>query len=251
MDNTNNRYAPAGNENEDVIDLLELLRELLKRWKLIIVVTLVTTMISVIYTLKFTTPMYSSTAIIYLQSEGGSATEILQNLQLGTQIAPDYEIFFKSRPVVENVIKAENLDVTVDDLNAQVSITNPTDTHMINITVTDSDPQRAADIANSYVKYGVEAVREVVVKEPYIVESAIPKYKKVSPSNTKNVMTGFLIGFVLSCGFILVKTLIDDRLNSNDKIERVLNYPVVATFRDDSSLRIGKEKKRIKKVSRK
>ena len=223
-------------QDEDVIDLKELFLALKNRWKMIIVVTLVTTIIASVYTFFFTTPMYSAKATIYLKSEGSTTSELLQGLQVGTQLAPYYEVFFKSRPVVKRVIKSENLDVTVEQLNEQVTITNPSSTHMIVVTCTDSDPQRAADIANSYVEYGIDAVREVVVKEPYIVESAIANEKKVSPSNTKNILMGMLIGLVLSCGYVIAKSLLDDRLNSNDKMERVLGYHVLKSFRQDKSL---------------
>ena len=223
-------------QDEDVIDLKELFLALKNRWKMIIVVTLVTTIIASVYTFFFTTPMYSAKATIYLKSEGSTTSELLQGLQVGTQLAPDYEVFFKSRPVVKRVIKSENLDVTVEQLNEQVTITNPSSTHMIVVTCTDSDPQRAADIANSYVEYGIDAVREVVVKEPYSVESAIANEKKVSPSNTKNILMGMLIGLVLSCGYVIAKSLLDDRLNSNDKMERVLGYHVLTSFRQDKSL---------------
>lgn len=234
--------------NNDVIDLRELFLALKNKWKMIIVVTFVTTIIACVYTFKFTTPMYSAKATIYLRgNDGSTASEIMQGLQLGTQLAPDYEIFFKSRPVVQRIIKAEGLDCTVEALNSQVTVTNPSDTHMIVITVTDSDSQRAADIANSYVEFGIESVREVVVKEPYVVENAIANPNKVSPSNSKNVMMGSLVGIVLSCGYIVVKTLLDDKLNSNDKIERVLGYNVLCSFGYDSSLNLDTKKKHKKK----
>ena len=238
-------------QDEDVIDLKELFLALKNRWKMIIVVTLVTTIIASVYTFFFTTPMYSAKATIYLKSEGSTTSELLQGMQLGTQLAPDYEIFFKSRPVVQRVIKAENLDVTVEALNAQITITNPSDTHMIVVTCTDSDPQRAADIANAYVEYGVEAVREVVVKEPYLVESAIANEKKVSPSNTKNILMGVLLGLVLSCGYVIAKTLLDDRLVSAEKMERVLGYHVLTSFRADTSLAFDSSKSKAKKKGKK
>ena len=238
-------------QDEDVIDLKELFLALMNRWKMIIVVTIVTTIIASVYTFFFTTPMYSAKATIYLKSEGSTTSELLQGMQLGTQLAPDYEIFFKSRPVVQRVIKAENLDVTVEALNAQITITNPSDTHMIVVTCTDSDPQRAADIANAYVEYGVEAVREVVVKEPYLVESAIANEKKVSPSNTKNILMGVLLGLVLSCGYVIAKTLLDDSLVSAEKMERVLGYHVLTSFRADTSLAFDSSKSKAKKKGKK
>ena len=240
----------AGNQtkklqnSDDVIDLKELFLALVNRWKMIIVVTLVTTIIASVYTFYFTTPMYSAKATIYLKSEGSTTSELLQGLQVGTQLAPDYEIFFKSRPVVQRVIKSENLDVSVEELNSQVTITNPADTHMIVVSCTDSDPQRAANIANAYVEYGIEAVREVVVKEPYLVESAISNPNKVSPSNSKNIMMGIMIGLVLSCGYVIILTLVNDRLVGVEKMERVLGYHVLTSFREDHSLSFGSERKK-------
>ncbi|MGN1405939.1 MAG: YveK family protein [Erysipelotrichaceae bacterium] len=227
--------------NEDVIDLLEVLMVLKKNILLILFSTFFCVIIGCFYTFVIATPMYSASATIYLHSSDLSSTsEILQSLQIGSQLAPDYEVVLKSRPVVERVIESLNLECSVGELNSQVTISNPSDTHMIVVKVTDKDPELASDIANAYIKYGIETIREIDIKEPYIVESAIPNYQKVSPDNLKNLMISALIGILVSCGFIVVRMLISDRLQGDEKIERVLGVPVIAHIAFDDSLKIEK-----------
>ena len=84
----------------------------------------------------------------------------------------------------------------------------------------------------------------MVVKEPYLVESAISNPNKVSPSNSKNIMMGIMIGLVLSCGYVIILTLVNDRLVGVEKMERVLGYHVLTSFREDHSLSFGSEKKK-------
>lgn len=234
-------------QEEDTIDLYELFLELKKRWKLITVVTVLTTVIATVFTLFVATPMYASTAVLYMKANGETTNETLQDIQTANQLTEDYQELFMSRSVVEDVIKAEKLDMTVKQLSNLVTVTNPSSTHLLKITVEYDDADKAADIANAFVKYGKDKVGNLIDKEISLVDEAIPEYEKVSPSNTKNVLIGFLAGFVLSCGYIIVKSLVDDRLNSNDKIERVLGLNVLATFKEDSALKMDRNETKKKK----
>lgn len=233
------------NQNDDVIDLLEIIRLIEKNIFSILFVTAMFAIIGCFYTFVLVTPMYSSSATIYLHSTDFSTTsEILQSLQIGSQLAPDYEIVLKSRPVVEKVIDSLDLSCTVKELNSKVNITNPSNTHMIIVEAKDSSPEMACNIANAYIKFGIESIREIDIKEPYIVEHAIADYNKVSPNNAKNVLLSALFGLIVSCGFYVIRMLISDKLEGDEKIERVLGVPVIAHIAFDDSLKIDKGDKK-------
>ena len=62
---------------------------------------------------------------------------------------------------------------------------------------------------------------------------------------------GVLLGLVLSCGYVIAKTLLDDRLVSAEKMERVLGYHVLTSFRADTSLAFDSSKSKAKKKGKK
>lgn len=60
-----------------------------------------------------------------------------------------YSVLIKSQPVLERVVAELQLSDEVADLKNQISTSAPLDTQIINIRVTDADPERATDIANA------------------------------------------------------------------------------------------------------
>ena len=69
-------------------------------------------------------------------------------MQLGSQLALDYQQLLLSRPLMEDVVGALELDAEPEAVTSLVSINNPTDTRILEITVTCPDPVLAADLAN-------------------------------------------------------------------------------------------------------
>ncbi|MBQ4343433.1 MAG: hypothetical protein IJC38_06065 [Erysipelotrichaceae bacterium] len=242
-------------ENDELeIDLREILIQLKRYWLFILVSVILSTGLLGVYSFVICDPLYESSAMIYLRSSGmSSASDVLQNLQIGNQIVEDYEIILKSRPVVEDVIHELDLDITVEDLNKEVSVTNPADTHILVITVRNTSPVMAMKIANAYLEYGMDRIREIEIKEPYVVEDAIVNPKKIAPSHLKNLVLGFLIGLAGSVGFSVAKIILNDKLNSTDMVERTLGYPILTTVPSDRTVEYSdsSSKKRKKRESQK
>ncbi|MEI3252504.1 MAG: Wzz/FepE/Etk N-terminal domain-containing protein [Faecalibacterium sp.] len=104
------------------------------------------------FTYFFVTPMYQASASIYIVSASNNSIVNLTDLQIGSQLTADYQELMLSRPLLQDVIKDLDLDTNYRSLAGQVSITNANDTRILKVTVTDSDPERAADIANELIK---------------------------------------------------------------------------------------------------
>ena len=61
----------------------------------------------------------------------------------------DFTILAKSRPVVENVIEELDLDMSYEQLSNNIAVENPSETTILKITATDTDPKMAKSIANA------------------------------------------------------------------------------------------------------
>ena len=170
-------------ENQEVeIDLKALFLKIRSLWYVVILGALTGIFVSVLYGKLMTAPMYSASSMVYLRSSSQSIS--LQDLQLGSELTKDYEIIFKSRPNLENVIADLDLDMSVGQLSGMIAISNPTDTRILQVSVTSEDPDLSASIVNEVVENGMQTVREIDSQEPYVVERAIP--------NTTNVGTSLL-----------------------------------------------------------
>ena len=87
------------------------------------------------------------------------------------------------------------------------SVTNTSDTRMLDITVTNPDPEEAAAIANEYADVGAKYISEKMkTDEPTLMSSARVPENPFSPNKAKNILLGFVVGFVLACAVVVLRT---------------------------------------------
>lgn len=139
-------------KSEEEIDLVEVFYLLWGHIVQIIACFLVGAVLAFGFTFFFVTPKYQASSSIYVVSASNNSIVNLTDLQIGSQLTADYQELMLSRPLLQDVIKNLDLDVTYRQLEKQISISNTSSTRILTVTVTDTDPQRAADIANELVK---------------------------------------------------------------------------------------------------
>ena len=70
------------------------------------------------------------------------------------------------------------------------------------------------------------------------------------PSLKKNVMLGAIAGFVLAAGVIVLMTILNDTIKSEDDIEKYLGIPTLANIPDRKDYISGKASKKKKRKKR-
>ena len=216
-------------QREDEIDLLELFMGLLEHWMLIAATAVVGAVLAALYTFFLVTPMYKATSTIYVVSNKSSVLNF-SDLQLGSELTSDYIKVFEMWEVHEKVISALDLDYTYSEMADMLSVTNTSDTRMLDITVTSPDPEEAADIANEYAKVGSKYISEKMkTDEPTVMSTARVPANPFSPSKAKNIVLGFLLGFVLACGVVVLRVLLDDTYKSAEDIRNYTGMVVLAS----------------------
>ena len=186
------RIAPAAQraaeQDEDTIDLLELALGLLEHWKLIAVTAVTGAVLMALYTFFLVTPMYKATATIYVVSRNDSVLNF-SDLQVGSELTSDYIKVFEMWEVHEKVISNLDLDYTYTNMASMLSVTNTSDTRMLDITVTNPDPEEAAAIANEYADVGAKYISEKMkTDEPTLMSSARVPENPFSPNKAKNIL---------------------------------------------------------------
>lgn len=137
-------------ENDVIeVDLLEIINALLGRFWLILGGGLLAAAVGFAVSKFVLTPTYESTTKIYILNKSESTTVTYSDVQMGTQLTKDYAELINSRYVLEEVIEKLSLAETeYQDLLDKVSVHTPADTRIVSITVTDTSPRQAMDIAN-------------------------------------------------------------------------------------------------------
>lgn len=222
--------AAQPEQGEDTIDLLELFMGLLAHWTLIAATAVVGAVLMALYTFFLVTPMYKATATIYVVSRNDSVLNF-SDLQVGSELTSDYIKVFEMWEVHEQVISNLDLNYTYTNMASMLSVTNTSDTRMLDITVTNPDPEEAAAIANEYADVGAKYISEKMkTDEPTLMSSARVPENPSSPNKAKNILLGFVVGFVLACAVVVLRTMLDDTYKSADDIRKYTGMVVLASI---------------------
>ena len=251
FDNVNLRAMQ--DEDEITIDLREVFFALKRKLFLIILACIAGGGIALAITMFLMTPIYTSTASLLVLSKETTLTSIA-DIQLGTQLTNDYKVLIRSTSVLEEVIDDLHLDTTPEELKSTISINNPDGTRLLDISVNNSDPEMARDIVNSIASVSSAFIGDKMeVVPPKIIERGKVPEKQTSPSKKRNTLIGILLGLLLSAGPIILLTVLDDTIKSEDDMQNYLGLSMLASIpdrRDFINTKKGKNKTKKKNSSR-
>lgn len=220
------------NQRKDTIeiDVLSLLKMLWRRKFLILLVSLLTAIVALGYSMFVVTPEYSSTTRIYVVSRSQSDNPGLtnQDLQAGSYLVKDYREIILSQDVLEQVVSNLNLDMTSSALSKKISVSVPTDTRIVSISVQDNQPEEASRIANGLREIAAQKIIAVTrVSDVTTLEEAQPATAPSSPNIRRNVLLGFVGGFALIVVVILLVEILDDRVKRPEDIEETMGMTLL------------------------
>ena len=208
-------------DEELEIDLLELFGYYMTKIWWIIGAFLLGALIAGLITHFAITPKYTATAKMYMVSSSSQSVVDLTDLNIGQSISSDYVELLKTRPIIESVIKEQDLDYTYGQLVGMISLSVINNTRIVQINVTSTDNEEAMNIANAIAEKGVKELPKVMeTPEPHIAEYAIVPVNKSSPSLTKNTMIGALLALLIMLAIFTVRFLMDDTFKTAEDIER-------------------------------
>ncbi|MDJ0323905.1 polysaccharide biosynthesis tyrosine autokinase [Cryobacterium sp. PH31-AA6] len=197
-----------------------------------------------------TTPKYVATTQLYVsvQAAAGAATgDLLQGTSFARQAVTSYVDVVNSAIVLDEVIKELNLDMTASQLASTVTSSSPLNTVLIDVTVSNSDPELAAKIANSvganFSKIVVDRLEKPdgEAASPVKIETiqpAIVPTKPASPNVPMNIALGLLVGLALGIGLAVLRSVLDTRIHSLHDIELVTDTPMLGGITNDPDARL-------------
>lgn len=238
--------------DEIEIDLLKVFQILLDRIWLILSAGLFMALICFAVSMFVLIPTYESTTKIYILNKTENNSVTYSDVQMGTQLTKDYAELINSRYVLEEVIQQLLLDLEYRELLKKVSVTTPTDTRIVAITVEDTDPVQAMNIANCIRETASEHIQNVMdIEAVNVVETANMPTEKAGPSVIKWTLIGGLLGIFLICAVILVQYLMDDTIKSSEDVEKYLGVSTLALIPMASQENGSKQKNKNKALRNK
>lgn len=220
-------------EDEMEIDLLDLAYVLLDKIHYIILCLLAGAVLLNAFSFFCIRPTYQATAKMYVVSASNDSVVDLTDLNIGTSLTSDYEQLMLSYPVLDQVIDELNLDMETEELAQMVTLENPQDTRILNVTATSTDPVEAMNIANKLTEVSVEYLPETMsTNPPNIAQQAQLPDEKAAPSYAKYTLIGALLGAILYCAYLTVRYLLDDTIRTSEDMEKYFGVVPLTSIPD-------------------
>lgn len=228
-------------KSEVEIDLRDVFQILISKWIYILIAGILVAVLTGLVTHFFISKKYTAYTSMYVfttaeQNQTGSISS--SELAAADNLIKTYQVIVKSNSVLDVVSERFNAEhpehaawkISSGTLSKAVSVSVPDGTKLIRISVATEDPLLSADIANTFAKYVPnQIVRITKAGGVEIVDYATVPKSPSSPNLTRNIIIGFLAGFVLAAVYFLLQAFLDTTIYTSEEVQKVSHCPVIGT----------------------
>lgn len=241
---------------EETISLKELLETLQKRLRLIISTTLMAILIAGVVSYFFITPIYqASTQLLVNKSNDEQAAYQYNEVQTNLQLINTYNVIIKSPAILELVIKDLDLNMTVDQLNAKITVENATNSQVVNLSVQDPSPAMAVKIANKTAEVFQKEITKIMNVDNVSILAKATVGDNPSPIKPKpllNIAIATVVGLMVGVGVAFLLEYFDNTIKTEQEIEKILGLPVLGVIaaieENDRKVSVNNRTERNKKL---
>jgi capsular exopolysaccharide synthesis family protein len=226
-------------ENEIEIDLGRVLQAVLGKAWLVALVSVVCAVAMFAVTHFLITPQYQSKAMFYVNNNSalslGDASVSISSGDLVTSrnLVDSYIVILNSRETLNDVLEYAQSSRSYGQLKDMINASAVNGTEIFQVVVTSPDPKEAEVLANAIAKILPERIGTIIDgTSAKIVDYAVAASNPSSPSYTKNILIGFLLGFMLTVGFVAVREMFDIMIRGEEDIADVCDHPVLTSVPD-------------------
>lgn len=212
------------------IDLKELFEFIKKKIGLLITITVVICLLGCVYGLFIQKPMYKSYTTIILGGNETTASQTItqSDITLNKNLVDTYAEIVKSRRVLEQVIAELDLEETYEELSNKISVSAVNNTEIIKITVADSNPIEAKNVANVTANFfSKEVVKLYNMNNVNVLDEANEANEPYNINIPKQVIIYFFIGIIIALSILFIIFYFDRTIKSVEQVEQKIKLPIL------------------------
>lgn len=221
---------------EETIDLREYFGIIKKRFWIIALITVVAAVISGVISFFVLQPVYqtSTTLIVDTNQSEGTNTITGDQYTVSQKLAVTYGEIIKSRTVLEPVIKNLKLTESYEDLAGKITVSQVKDTQIISVTVQDTNPAKAKDIANQIPKVFTKEVKRIAnANGVEVIDMAIEPASPIKPNKVMNVAIAAVLGIMIGLFIVFLLEYMDNKIKTPQDIEKHLGLPILGVIANE------------------
>ncbi|MBQ5961152.1 MAG: hypothetical protein IJL53_10915 [Firmicutes bacterium] len=230
-----NENAVPVESGEIEINVLSLIKELIRKWYIIAAAAICCAILMIVYTFISADRRYTSTASAYLLSKTDRSTAITTaELSASATLAADFVQILGSTDTLQETINRLELQVPVSTLRSAVSISNISGNRVVTLSIKDNDAAQAQKIGETMLAVAGEKAASIsqtlyieVVDKPSL-PSVVSKPGFKSP-----FVKGFLLGFIIACAYVLVRWFIRKPICDEEDVKDYFKVPSLGSITAD------------------
>jgi succinoglycan biosynthesis transport protein ExoP len=225
----------------ELADYLEILR---RRWLIVVIIALTALALASAVTLVMPKKYTATTRLFIAVAGGESVTDLAQGSNFAEKQMSSYAEVATSPRVLGPVIQQLGLPTTPKELSESVEATVPVNTVILEISVTDLEPARAAQIANAVGRALANAASELspakqdgtkTVVATTFAEAEVPD-KPSSPKILQNLGLGLTMGLLLGLGVAVLRHVLDTKVRNENDVRALTESPILGVVAYDQEV---------------
>lgn len=209
--------------------LLELLQLMRKHLKLVILLPIVCALAMSVYSYAFMANTYTASTSMYVLAKQTSANSDnaanYSNLNASQMLANDVSTLLKSDRIAADTVKNLHLDSLK---GYSTKVTSETTSRVITLSVTGSDPDTSAAIANEMASNVSKVAQQVMdVQSVNVIDQAVSPSSPSGPNRSMYIAVALLAGLFIAIAIVVVSDMLNTKVRNADEVEELLGLPVI------------------------
>jgi capsular polysaccharide biosynthesis protein len=230
---TNANYRDISKRKE--INLKDHFTIIKKRLWILVLLTFITTSIGMIKNTFFVTPLYQSTTRIII----GADELMITNLK----------VLMRDSSVLQLVVNSLGINRSPEGLAQQISVNSVENSQIVSISVVDTDPKIAAEIANTTANIFKDEIPNIIgFNNVKLLTAAKINPFPINPAQNSTIIMFALAGLVIGIGIIYFLDTLDDSVRSNEDIENLLGLTVLGNVSRMNKKSMKKKNSKVKNI---
>ena len=219
------------------LDLKELFFMFWNKKLEIILITLMFVAVGIGYSYFFVKPEYTSTTSLVLaqsssSGQTGDGAISATDLTMNSKLVSTYSELIKRKAILGQVCENLNIpDSNIQELRGKIKVNSAKNTEIIEISVTNKDPNKAAAIANEIAKVFGEKIVEIYnISNVYLSDRAEANAVPSNINHMKDVVIFAFIGLVIAAVYVLIANMLDNTIKTEQDVEATTELLVLSSI---------------------
>ena len=220
------------NQDYETIDLLELLGVLRQHILALLLTTVLAALAGFLVSSFVLTPQYQASALMIVNTRQDTSANVTSDqLTSASRLVSTYSIIVKSDTVLNQVIANLGLNMTYETLASKVEVSAVDETQVMEITVTDPNPDGARQVCEQITQVAPDAIMTAVeAGSVKVISAASVDPDPVSPNIPRNTAIAGVLGLVVCVGILFLRVLLDNKINTEDDVTEHLGLTVIGVI---------------------